>query len=521
MESEPNVAPGSRLNDQAEVIGFLSRPDSYGYRGASVERIDTHISIVFLVGDKAYKLKRAVKFPYLDFSSAVRRRRFCAAEVEINRRTAPSLYDGVVAVTRDRTGRLSLGGEGEPVEWLVVMKRFDQAGLLDRMAERGALSDGVIVRLADTVAAFHATAEPGPATGGADAMRRVVEGSLAEIERHGAAVFDDLAVGRFTSGLGQVLSRMEAMLDRRAADGHVRRCHGDLHLRNVYMDGESPTPFDAIDFNDQFGMIDTMYDYAFLVMDLVHRDMRMLANLALNRYLQRSGDYDGLAALGLFLAARAAVRAHTTASAAERQASDTETRRLRSEARGYLELGLRFLEPSAPRLVALGGYSGSGKSTLARLLAPRLGGPAGAIVVHSDVVRKTIFGVAPEEELSAEAYAEDVSRRVYDRMRAQATRALDSGMPVIVDATFIDPVERRLTARLGAELDAPFAGLWLEVPAAVMARRIETRGADASDADRAVLESQLAVDIGPLDWTRIAAANGTREILAVAIAALS
>ena len=156
---------------QEEIISFLSRPQAYGSDTGEVERIDTHISIVFLVGEHAYKLKRAVRFAYLDFSSAARRRRFCEAEVEINRRTAPGLYDGVVAVTRDRTGRLALGGDGEPVDWLVVMKRFDQAGLLDRMAERGALSDGVIVRLADRVAAFHAAAEPGPAIGGGDAMR--------------------------------------------------------------------------------------------------------------------------------------------------------------------------------------------------------------------------------------------------------------------------------------------------------------------------------------------------------------
>ena len=506
---------------QEEIISFLSRPRAYGRDTGEVERIDTHISIVFLVGDHAYKLKRAVKFSYLDFSSVALRRRFCEAEVEINRRTAPGLYDGTVAVTRDATGRLALGGEGEPVDWLVVMKRFDQACLLDRMAERGALSDSVIVRLADTVAAFHEAAKPGPATGGADAMRRTVEGSLAEIERQGASLFDEIAVGRFAAGLRQALSHAEHALDRRAAAGRVRRCHGDLHLRNVYMLGDAPTPFDAIEFDDRIGTIDTMYDYAFLMMDLVHRDMWAAANLALNRYLQRTRDYDGLAVLGLFLATRASVKTHTTASAAERQVNPAEAGRLRAEARGYLELGLRFLEPTEPRLIALGGYSGSGKSTLARLIAPRLGGTAGAIVIHSDVVRKTIFGVVPEEDLPAEAYTEEVSRRVYERMREEAATALDAGMPTIVDATFMNPAERRLITRLGAERGAPFAGLWLDVPATTMARRVETRGADASDANQAVLDSQLAADIGPLDWPRVAAGAGKRDTLKRALAALA
>ncbi len=171
-------------------------------------------------------------------------------------------------------------------------------------------------------------------------------------------------------------------------------------------------------------------------------------------------------------------------------------------------------------MIALGGYSGSGKSTLARLLAPRLDGPAGAIAISSDVVRKTTFGVAPEEKLPAAAYAEDVSRHVYDRMRAEADQALHAGLPVIVDATLMNPIERRRIAGLAAALNAPFAGLWLEVPAAVMARRVESRGADASDADRAVLESQLAADVGPLDWTRVAAGGGTRDTLAQALAAL-
>jgi aminoglycoside phosphotransferase family enzyme len=515
-----NTHPESAQTAQEEVISFLSRPEAYGFEAGEVERIDTHISVVFLVGDHAYKLKRAVKFPYLDFSTEALRRRFCEAEVEINRRTAPELYERTIPVTRDAGGRLALGGTGEPVDWLVVMKRFDQTCLLDRLAERGALGEDLIVRLADAVSDFHRAAAAGPASGGAAAMRRTVEGSLAEIERHVPAPFDAAVAARFGSWLRDELSRREGLLDRRAETGFVRRCHGDLHLRNVYLRGDVPTPFDAIEFDERIGTIDTLYDYAFLVMDLVHREMPAEANLALNRYLQRTDDYHGLSALRLFFATRASVKAHTTASAAARQEVPAETERYHAEARDYLALGLRFLEPVKPELVALGGFSGSGKSTLARLLAPRLGGPAGAIVIHSDVVRKSIFGVVPEEQLPAEAYTEDVSRQVYELMRAQAGEALGAGIPAIVDGTFMNAIERRKARELAVRCGVPFAGLWLDVPENVLAHRVETRGADASDADRRVLEGQLTADIGELDWPRIGAREGKPETLHQAFAAL-
>jgi predicted kinase len=267
-------------------------------------------------------------------------------------------------------------------------------------------------------------------------------------------------------------------------------------------DGE-PTLFDAIEFNDDLACIDVMYDFAFLLMDLVFRGLPRHANAALNSYLETRPDYRGLTLLPLFLSCRAAIRAKVTAASALRQQDSLETGRLRAEAQAYLELAQRLLRPSQPLLVAIGGFSGSGKSTLAAALAPLVGPAPGAIVVRTDVIRKQMFGVHPLQSLPDDAYVPEVSARVYARALHAAEACIRSGHAAILDAVFAEPGHRRAVERLAAEAGVPFTGVWLEVPYDIAARRLESRTADASDATARVLRAQARKSVGDIAWTRL------------------
>ena len=503
-------------HDQSDVIDFLNRPSSYDAAVERVDIIETHVSLVFLVGDRAYKLKRAVKFPYLDFSTVDLRRAACEAELALNRRTAPNLYLEVRALTRGPKGEIGFGLKGCEIDWVVVMRRFEQAALFDELAKTGRLNASLVTELADHIAAFHRVAEPRPNHGGAAALAAVTETNhcCLMVARNAGFAIEDIVEIRQRSL--EHLAAISTLLDRRRAAEKVRRCHGDLHLRNVCLFEGKPILFDCLEFSDELASIDVLYDLAFLLMDLEHRGLADLANLVLNRYLDLTGEDDGLAAMPLFLSSRAAIRAHVTAAALDRAAHAGAKPKMAAEARSYLDLSTRFLRPRSPRLVAIGGLSGTGKSTLAAALAPLLG----ARVLRSDVIRKRLFDVAPETRLPASAYTPRVSRRVYRTLCRKTTDVLVAGYSVIIDAVSLKPEERRSFLEVAATAGVPFVGLWLAAPATTMDRRLRVRRHDASDASPEVLAQQLQQDPGPMDWVRIDAGAGLEECLAASHRAL-
>ena len=506
------------FDEQREVIAFLSTPQAYGSGADAVERIDTHISIVWLVGDRVYKLKRAVCFDYVDFSTIALRRRACEAELRLNRRTAPSLYLRVLPVTRALDGSLTLDGGGDPIDWLVEMARFNQDTLFDRLAERRQLDVALMEGLADAIVRLHRDAEPRADHGGRAGMAWVVDGNALGFAEHGATILDSLGCERLVTDSRAALERHGDLLEARRRQGFVRSCHGDLHLRNICLTGGTPTLFDAVEFNDNISCIDVLYDLAFLLMDLWRRDLRPHANAVFNAYLARTVDLDGLALLPLFLSCRAAVRAKTSATGAKVQADDRQRRELQIASREYLALAQTLLLPSPPRLIAIGGFSGSGKSTLARRLAPDVGGPPGAVILRSDVIRKTLLGVSASTRLDAEGYAPQITERVYHTVAERARTTLNAGHSVIADAVYSNLHDRDGIAAIAREAGVPFVGLWIDGPPEILASRLLERVADASDATVDVLERQRRAGVGRLDWHHV---DGSQDIESVRRAAES
>ena len=507
--------------DQSDVIAFLDAPGSYGAGVAGVSRIETHTAMVFLAGDRAYKLKRAVRYDYLDFSTAERRRAACHDEVALNRRTAPQIYLGVLAVTREAGGGLALDGSGPPVDWLVHMVRFEQSALLNAMAARGELEAAVMADLGAGVARLHASADRRTDQGGREGMSWVIEGNAYGFGAEGSGILDPDLCARVTDGSRRALARHDAVLESRRRDGFVRVCHGDLHLRNIVMLDGRPVPFDAVEFNDRISCIDVWYDTAFLLMDLWRLDLRRHANELLNAYAGETGDLAGLALLPLFLSCRSAVRAKTSATSARLQTDPSRAAGLRSSAQRYLADAERLLDPGAARLIAVGGLSGSGKSTLARALGPEVGAPPGALILRSDLVRKQIAGVPATQRLPAEAYTREMRGEVYDHLAAQAATVLAAGHTVIVDAVFAESDERARFARLAEAAGVPFSGLWLVASDAEMVSRIGARQADASDATVEVLRAQQAREVGAMDWTAVDAGGAPEAVLRRAAVELS
>jgi aminoglycoside phosphotransferase family enzyme/predicted kinase len=505
--------------DQAEVIDFLSAPSTHG--GTPVERTDTHGSVLFLAGPRAWKLKRAVKYDYMDFSTIDRRRAMCEAEVRVNRRTAPAIYRGVVPISRAEDGRLVLGGTGPAVDWVVEMVRFDQDLLFDRLAARGALDIALMGPLASAVARLHKDAAQRHDHGGATGMAWVVDGNQSAFLEQGAGILDADACRALTRDASHAVEQHAALLDQRRATGFVRECHGDLHLRNIVLLDQRPTLFDAIEFNDELACTDVLYDLAFLLMDLWRRRLPRHANIVWNRYLEPTMDLEGIRLMPLFLSCRAGVRAKTSATAASLQREGERRADLERSARDYLVLAGQLLEPPAPLLIAVGGFSGSGKSTLAQRLAPSVGRPPGAVVIRSDDIRKRLCGVEPQQRLGPEAYTEEISRRVYAAVCEHARTITRAGHAAIADAVFTRPTDRTAIEQAARAAAVSFIGLWLDAPESSLVARVEQRQLDPSDADAEVVRRQLAQQTGTIVWQRIDASGDADDVVRRAMLVLS
>lgn len=475
--------------EQRPVADFLRRL-------SGVDPIETHISAVYVGVDTVWKLKKAVRLSFLDFSGPDQRHRYAERELALNAPHAPGLYHDVAAVVRQDDGSVGFAArpDQDALDWVLRMARVPAEDFLDAIADRGGLTPDLLDAIADTVARYHQRLPPLPHA--ASDMIRVIVGN-AQAAREAGLPPADIDAWQTTSI--HALHDRSAWLEHRRRDGFIRRAHGDMHLGNLCLWQGQPVPFDALEFDEDLATIDLGYDLAFLLMDLEVRAGAAAACRVLGRYVGRTGDADLVGGLPPFLSSRALIRAHVAERSGQKEAA------LR-----YLDKARSYLRPTAPMVIAVGGLPGTGKTTLARALAPGIGAAPGALVLRSDEIRKRIMGVAPEDRLPPSGYTPDVSARVFRELADLTRTAARAGHAVIADATFLNPGHRALIEGSAAEAHVPFKGFWLQAPLPDLERRVAQRVGDASDATVAVLRSAAPNDPGAGTWTPIDATDADR-----------
>ncbi len=497
LRTFPPPGTGTQGVDQARLVAALSHPAAFGAGCTRVELLETHISSVFLTGRYAYKIKKAVAFGFLDFTTLEARRLFCEEELRLNRRLAPALYLDVVPITGSIDAPV-LGGDGPVLEYALKMREFPQDALVSRILARGELEPADIDALAVKVAAFHdaaSVAAQGSAFGAPSEVLRVARQNFTQLRPLLATVEEHNEIDALSAWTEREhASRRDAFL-RRRKEGFVRECHGDLHLNNIArIDGEL-TIFDCIEFNESMRWIDVMSEVAFTVMDLEDRKRADLAHRFLNAYLEQTGDYAGLAVLRFYLVYRALVRAKIARLRSAQLEAGAANHALHAEYCGYVSLAGRYARPLRPALVITHGLSGCGKTTLSQALLETIG----AVRIRSDVERKRMHGVGALERadggIESGLYTRRATGATYERLRTLAHTVLMAGRIALVDATFLQRSQRDLFRALAAELGVPFVVLAFAAKEATLRERVARRradGRDASDADLAVLAHQIA-----------------------------
>ena len=507
LSRDPPAPAGQALTlaDQNRIANTLLQSLRVHQAQGPVALIETLISLVLLAGPLAYKIKKAVNLGFLDFTTLAQRRFYCDEELRLNRRVAPALYLDVVPVT-GTPEQPALDGAGPVIDWAVRMRAFDQDGLWDRLAWRGALGLSHIDALVESLCAFHeaaAVAGPTDAFGQAAAVRAPVLDTLQSLDGLCTAPAQRALLEGLRRWEAQSFEALRGRFDQRLREGWVRECHGDLHLGNVTEFDGRTTLFDCLEFSPELRWTDVTSDVGFMAMDLHAHGLQRLAHRFVNGVVERSGDAAGLCVLRYHGVYRALVRAKVAALRVAQLSADTpqSAREAALDAvPRYLEVARAGSQHAPPALILTHGCSGSGKTRLTQSLLEH----CGAIRVRADVQRKRLFGLGPlahsPPALMAQLYASPATEAVHARLRQQAELALASGYTVILDATFLACEHRQQARALAERLGAGFAIIDFQASAPTLRRRVQQRARrddDASEADLSVLEAQLA-DAQPL-----------------------
>lgn len=473
------------------LVDGLRRGDAYSHEVAEPVVVhQTHISVVFLAGEFAYKIKKPMKTDFLDYSKLGLRQHCCQEELRLDSRYSSDLYLRVVPITFDGE-RVEVDGEGETVEYAVMMRRFPEGALLSERIESHRMTTNEVFRLAETVATFHQSANVGHdsiAEKWPDFLVRNVHEITETLQRDATSseatsseaatlkVLHDWSNGFFRDHLDLLSQRIEG--------GFIRSCHGDLHLANVVQWNGELIPFDGIEFNEHLQWIDVLSDAAFLAMDFAARGHLDLSRSFMNAYLEQTGDYGSLDLLRLFLLYRSLVRGLAASMQGDQQ-----------DRKQHIELAYRFTLRESPRLWITHGFSGSGKTTLSEAVVQR----HEAFRLRSDIERKRLFGLSPTDRPSADVrskmYDSDSNERTYSRLTEIAGDVLHAGYSVIIDATFLKQTDRERFHDLAQRNGVPLAILDCHSDPQTLRQRIADRREkdnDASDADLDVLDHQIA-----------------------------
>ncbi len=489
----------NRRNRLSELVNQLQDPARFEHHVEQFEQVETHVSLLLMTGPIVYKFKKPVTFNFLDYSTLAKRRRGCRREVDLNQRLAPEMYRGVVPITGSPS-EPTVDGEGSVIEYAVQMKQFEDEQRLDRLVRNDGVTGAMMDRIADRVASFHEDAERVDCSDSSEAPDRLLNDVRGTYNNLTDRVSGEDRIGSSFEWMKTFLEERRNRFVERLDDGFVRDVHGDLHLENIAWYEDRPVIYDCIEFNDSLREIDLVNEVAFLAMDLERVDRSDLGWRFVNRYLERTGDYEGTVLLPFYKTYRAMVRAMVTAMKGETSTSEAdrlEKERLQS---AFLDQMEKSTMRSDPVLILLHGVSGSGKTTYSQQILEQLG----ALRVRSDVERKRLHSVPiyetpsnfEETGLDEGLYSPDATRKTYDRLKSLAADLLKGGFRVIVDATFRSRQRRSAFREMAEERGVPWVLMHFTAPEEVLRKRVEQRSSDseptASDAGPEVLEAQLA-----------------------------
>ncbi|MDX2255462.1 MAG: AAA family ATPase [Pseudanabaenaceae cyanobacterium bins.39] len=479
------------------IIEQMLKPEFYDHPVTEpIQLLQTHISFVLLTGQYAYKVKKPMNFGFLDFSTLEKRQYFCTEELRLNRRLAPDLYLSVLPIV-EKDGKYSFDrqGTGTAVEYAIAMPEFAQADLLIEMFQAGRLTIDHVKQIGEQLAAFHQKAETNDhinSFGTMAAMQSVANDNYASTEKYIgiAQTAEQLTATRAYTD--QFFADHADFFSDRIAQGKIRECHGDVHLKNICLYQDRIQIFDCIEFNEPFRNSDVMYDAAFLLMDLQFRGRRDLANIFLNTYLERTGDYEGALLLPLHCSMRAYIRAKVTSFLLDDPNIPEQVKaNAQTEASAYYRLAWEYTQPQQGKLILMSGLSGSGKSTTARAISTQ----QDAICLRSDAIRKHLAGIDLMERGSDDIYTPEMTAKTYSRLAELGSRLASQGFTVILDAKY-DRVALRSQAIAAAQaVNVPVEIIYCDAPPEILAQRLRDRAAannDIADATVDLLASQQA-----------------------------
>lgn len=481
-----------------KLIAALQNPALYDHPVTKITLVETHISWVILTGSYAYKIKKPVSLGFLDFSTLALRKQFCDAELRLNQRLAPEFYLEVVAIT-GTVAAPRWQGTGAVIEYAVKMRQFPADMELERIAKAGRLTRQHIEHLAIDIAQFHAVipqAEAAMTFGTPEMVWQPIAENFVQLQPCSHSVALKTQLEKMYRWYVASHAELLPLLQQRKSAGFIRECHGDMHLANMFLWQARVVVFDCLEFNPALRWIDVISEIAFLTMDLRERGHADLARCFLNEYLQQTGDYAGLLLLNYYQVYRAMVRAKVACIRMQQVGLAQETyEQQASVLQEYLDLARDFIQARIPVLFITHGVSGSGKTFYTSALLAAID----AVRVRADVERKRLAGLSAESDsgsgLDSGLYSADMSRSTYASLAAAAQTILQAGYHAIIDATFLQQAQREEFARLAQTLQVPLRILAFTAKKPTLQQRIESRqatGKDASEADTAVLQQQLA-----------------------------
>ena len=469
----------------------LLRSSSFPHSAARLELLQTHISWIILAGDYAYKIKKPVTLEFLDYSTLEKRKTICQKEIVLNRRFAPQLYISVVPITGTKENPV-VEGDGITIEYAVKMHRFADNELVARMAKDGTITPKIARRLAATVASLHQHLPPYKASsslGTPNAFFRVLTQNIEQLESFGLPPFHHNRIKIVSEWLQSQFDNLFPFMEARLASGRVKDCHGNCHLGNIIVHRDKVILFDCLEFNDEFRIMDTIAEAAFLWMDMRIRKLASLSHSFINDYLEYSGDYEGLRLLKMYACHYAMVRAKVCLIQKAESGSALNRSSLSKQFSPYVDVAINYALTSSPKLILMNGFSGSGKSTVAKRICEKIS----AICIRSDVERKRLSGLSPEEKSDGEIYSQSYFHLTYTQLLEHSKSVINAGFNCVVDATFLDRKSRRSFVNLAVSTRTPLQIVSCTTSDREIRRRLRLRNAmenDASEADVAVYLSQ-------------------------------